>query len=34
MLQTHEKQKQTINVGKGVGNEVLQQTHITNTILV
>ena len=25
---------QTINVGQGVGNEVLQQAHITNTILV
>ena len=29
-----ETETQTINVGKGVGNEVLQQAHITNTILV
>ena len=35
MLPTHEKEKtQILNVGKGVRNEVLQQAHITNTILV
>ena len=29
-----ETETQTINVEKGVGNELLQQAHITNTILV
>ena len=29
-----ETETQTINVGKGAVNEVLQQAHITNTILV
>ena len=29
-----ERETQILNVGKGVGNEVLQQAHITKAILV